>query len=70
MTGTPATDTGLPSISDLHVDALMMLGLVEAMDDLRDRLGPQGLPLFAVIEAALPRMRKLTDDLEKHNDAI
>ena len=61
----PGNTPGMPNITELHTQALLVMGLIDAMNDLRDRVGPQGGPLAAVIEATWPLMRKLTDDLEK-----
>lgn len=63
----PATgnDTGLPTLSDLHSEALILSGLIEAMDRLSDTIGPKGSALFACIVTAAPLAKKLADDLER-----
>ena len=67
-TPTPGNDTGLPALSDIYLDTLHVFDLLTAMDDLRDRLGPESGPVNAIITCALPRMKKITDDMEKLND--
>ena len=65
----PATDTGLPEISDILTDMLILRGLCEAADMLSDGIGsnPRGGALFSVIVSALPLAQKIAADLERIN---
>lgn len=58
-----------PDLGDVHQRSLVLHGLITAMDDLTNRLGPGGQPLWACIQAALPVARALADDLERLSDA-
>lgn len=62
---TPAQGHGeaLPQTSP-HTLSIYLRGLIEAMDDLSDQIGPRGLPLHAVIFAALPVAKRLEQQLE------
>ena len=64
-TPSPGGDTGLPTLEDLHGDAMILLGLVMSMDAQVDSIGPRGTGLFACIELAGPLAKKLTDNLER-----
>ena len=61
---TPAADSGLPKPGDVYTDSLILLDLLTALDGLSDRVGPEGGPVSSLILVTLPRMQKLTDDLE------
>lgn len=71
----PAADIGLPSssamapnITDMHDDAAILRGLIEAMDALSEHIGPKGNGLYACINRALPLSVKLSQDLERLMD--
>lgn len=62
----PTNAPGLPEIGDIYTEALIVLDLMKAMDDLRGLIGPDGGPVSALITTTLPAMQRIADDLEKH----
>lgn len=57
----PGTGTPLP---ELHERARLLSGLVDAMDELAELIGPRGTPIYAIIQAAVPMARDLARDLD------
>lgn len=70
-----ATDVETSMATDPTADALDMgevshravqlHGLIEALDEMSDRIGPRGNPLTAIIQLALPLAKSLSNDLER-----
>lgn len=54
-----------PSLEDLRDTACTLDGLIEALDDLSDRLGPDGAPLSAIIVSARPFAARLARGLDR-----
>lgn len=54
--------TGLPLLQDIHFDAMIIRGLIEAMDHFTAR-APE--PLHALITVSKPLIKRLTDDIER-----
>jgi len=53
-----------PTLEDLRDTACTLNGLIEALDDLSDRLGPDGEPLSAIIVSARPLAARLAIGLD------
>ena len=70
-TASPATDTDLPELEDIHMEAMTLCGLIEAANELSDAIGhnSRGRGLFAVITSALPLAHYITDNLERLTDS-
>jgi hypothetical protein len=62
-----ATNPAAESVSmgAIHHKAMQLEGLIEALDQLTDLIGPRGNPLTSIIQVALPLAKSLSDDLEK-----
>jgi hypothetical protein len=56
---------GFGSLEDLRDTACILNGLIEALDDMSDRLGPNGEPLFAIIVSARPLAARLARELDR-----
>jgi len=54
-----------PTLEDLRDTACTLNGLIEALDDLSDRLGPDGEPLAAIIVSARPFAARLARGLDR-----
>jgi hypothetical protein len=55
-------ESGLPSLQDIHFDAMIIRGLIEAMDHFTARC-PE--PLHALITVSKPLIMRLADDIER-----
>lgn len=53
------------SMGAIHHKAMQLEGLIEALDQLSDLIGPRGHALTSIIQVALPLAKSLSDDLEK-----
>jgi hypothetical protein len=56
----------LPSIEELRDLSYLVEGLIVAADEMSDRLGPRGIPIFACIVSA----RQIAERLAKGLDRI
>jgi hypothetical protein len=52
------------SLEDLRDTAHILDGLIEALDEMSDRLGPDGTPLFAIIVSARPLAARIARGLD------
>lgn len=58
-------DDGLPELGELHNRAVILEGLIEAMDELAELIGPRGTPIYAILQCAVPMARNLARDLDR-----
>jgi hypothetical protein len=68
MSSTNCASIKLPNLSDIHMDALHLKGLIHALETLQDLGGEKSAPIWAVVQSALPLVSKLTADIERVND--
>jgi len=68
--GNDMTDTGFtgqdarPDLDLIASDAYRLEGLIQAMDDMTDRLGPDSGPVHACIASALPIAKRISRQLD------
>jgi hypothetical protein len=55
----------LPSIEELRDLSYLVEGLIVAADEMSDRLGPRGTPIFACIVSARPIAERLAKGLDQ-----